>query len=780
VRRTALIAVPAVALAAGAATLAPPALGAAGAAPAGVSFGVPRIVDPIHVYGEPDIVVNPKTGAVHASGPQGTGTQRSIYNISVDGGDSYRILQNLPANTDRAAQTSAGVPTKSALGPGGGDTEIQIAHNGQAFFNDLAALATFTAITTKDDGKTTSPANPLAIPKPIGDRQWMALYDPLPSDKSISPYKKPVPLNYMEYADQLFGDAVAISTDGVDYSRSAGTYANDGIHQPNHGVPLVDQHTGRFLGLTSNSTNTDPNAKTAGKDLALVVGVPDVAGKLTFHYNKLATGLPGSPETLFPVLTQDGARNLYAVWVDDSNYKVYYSWAPPGADNEWKNWSAPRVINRPPGNVNVFPWVAAGKAPGVIDVAWYGTGKTLGQLGKGGPSAKKGQAWQLFFAQVTNAASTSPRIDQVVAAPHPMHFNDICLLGSACIAGAGNRNQADFFKVAVDPLTGRARIIYTDSSNGLSQAGSSDTPADHQGAALDTVVTQRTGVSANDGKPLKANESTAPVSGVTDPSGDALFKPLGGTNVPGADITSVSVRRSGSDLVATVKTAAPLGEAALAAGTPTAQAVVRWQLGNTLYFVAAEADAAGGPPRFYGGKTDSVDLCSVSGCKPNYLTYNAAPNAGVAAGVGTVKDNRYEIRVPLSALGNPKDTSLLEEVMGFVVASPQTGVVPQNNGTDFADIAPLQLEGTKTFNTTFATSSKKAAGGGATTSPTTGSSGGSQGASGSGSGSGAGTGASASVGRSLASTGLSALVPVVALVLVGAGLLVVRRRRHQV
>ncbi|MDQ1745829.1 MAG: hypothetical protein QOD07_92, partial [Frankiaceae bacterium] len=52
---------------------------AAGSATAGTSaatpvFGVPRIVDPIHAYGEPDLAVNPKTGAIHASGPQGTGT----------------------------------------------------------------------------------------------------------------------------------------------------------------------------------------------------------------------------------------------------------------------------------------------------------------------------------------------------------------------------------------------------------------------------------------------------------------------------------------------------------------------------------------------------------------------------------------------------------------------------------------------------------------------------------------------------------------------------------
>src|SRR5207237_4571664 len=140
VRRTQLLALPVAAVALGAAALAPAAQGAS--APA-VSFDVPRIVDPIHVYGEPNLEVNPKTGAVHATGPQGTGTQRSIWNVSVDGGDSYRIVQDVPANGE-AALASGLVPTKSAIGAGGGDTEIKIAHNGRAFFNDLAALVDFT------------------------------------------------------------------------------------------------------------------------------------------------------------------------------------------------------------------------------------------------------------------------------------------------------------------------------------------------------------------------------------------------------------------------------------------------------------------------------------------------------------------------------------------------------------------------------------------------------------------------------------------------------------
>ncbi len=716
------------------------------AATAPVSFGVPRVVDPIHVYGEPNLEVNPKSGAIHATGPQGTGTQRSIWNVSVDGGDSYRIVQNLPANTTQIEDQGALVPTKSALGAGGGDTEIKIARNGRAFFNDLAALASFTAVTTTDDGATTSIANPLAIGFPGGDRQWMALFDPQPSDKTISPYKGAVPLNYMEYADQANGDAVDMTTDGTTYTV-AGSYADDGKHGPNHGVPLVDQHTGKFLGLTSNG----------GNSLALAVGVPNVAGLLTFHYNPMVSGLVGDPETLFPVLAQDGARNLYAVWIDHKTYQVFYAWAPPGADNEWKNWSAPKQISKAPANVNVFPWIAAGKAPGVVDFAWYGTDQTLKQLGSDGPSAKKNQTWQLFFSQLSKANSAAPKVEQVIAAPHPMHYNDICLLGTLCISGAGNRNQADFFKMVIDPRNGRARIIFTDSSNRLSQTVGNDTAADHQGAALDEIVTQNTGLSALTGKPLAPYESIAPVRSITDPAGDSLLRPLGGNYVPGGDILSVAVAKKGTNIEFTVKTKAPLAGAAIAGKTPTANLTVRWQMGDVLYFAAAQETLAG-TDSYYGGKTDSVDLCSVSGCKPNYLTYNAYPAPGVVQGSGSNDGGIYRISVPLSAVGNPSDSSLLEQVMAFVTVNPSGGgAIPQDNVTNFFDEAPLQIEGTKTFNARFGAaaavgpSAPLAPG---VKAPTTGT----------GSGSG------------LAATGLGTVVPALALLLLAGGFAVRRKR----
>src|SRR3954451_10221824 len=100
---------------------------AATAATPAITWGVPRIVDPIHTYGEPDIKVSPN-GDVLVSGPQGTGVQRSIWNVSKDNGDSWRVVNGVSGATSAPACTLA--PTlcldvnKSSLGPGGGDTEI--------------------------------------------------------------------------------------------------------------------------------------------------------------------------------------------------------------------------------------------------------------------------------------------------------------------------------------------------------------------------------------------------------------------------------------------------------------------------------------------------------------------------------------------------------------------------------------------------------------------------------------------------------------------------------
>src|SRR4030088_3805651 len=83
--------------------------------PPPIKFEVPAVVDPIHTNGEPDIAIDPQ-GRVFVSGPTGTGSQRSVWLGSVDGGHTYRVMAQ-----KRPPDDIIGIP---APGPGGGDTDI--------------------------------------------------------------------------------------------------------------------------------------------------------------------------------------------------------------------------------------------------------------------------------------------------------------------------------------------------------------------------------------------------------------------------------------------------------------------------------------------------------------------------------------------------------------------------------------------------------------------------------------------------------------------------------
>jgi hypothetical protein len=665
-----------------------------------VSFGVPRVVDPIHLYGEPDVKVAPN-GDVHVSGPAGTGTQRAIWNISVDGGDSWRAVQAVPF-----ASTSPAIPNKADLGPGGGDTEIAFDHSGKAYFSDLWALTCYTAATTADRGATIS-SQPAGCAFPGGDRQWMAVFDPPPGTATNGPWATShpgKPLIYQEYDNLTTGNRVDMSTDGLVWTK-AGEYAIDlnqvsPAQRTNNGNIVVDQLTGSLLGLMAT---TSPNAGHEG--LSLAVGQMQADGTQTNFTNHLVADVPGSPEVLFPVLAMDKARNAYAVYsvncaqgkpLADPCFHIFYSYA--SAATGWSVWSAPRRVDTLKTNQSsLMPYVAAGGA-GNVDIVWYGTDQRVH------PSDQKNQNWDVYLAELRSADSASPTSVVAKASPHPMKHNDICITGTACITNQppGNRNLADFFEVAID-TEGRARIVYSDTSNELMQNGGIPHQVDHPGGPLVTVATQSTGRNAWTGAPLPPKESAAPVAGVTDPVGDALWKPLGGMNLPGLDIVDTALSLQGDTLHVKVTTKGDsIGAAAQSANALFGQLVVRWQYGNDLYYAAVEQDAAKAHTVWYAGQTTSVDLCSVSACDPHYLTYAAPPAGGVAV-QGTTRPVpgggvTYDIAVPTSAIGKMTSSSLLEEVMGFSTVSATPAELPLTNAQALTDVVPIQVEGTRTFN----------------------------------------------------------------------------------
>ena len=105
----------------------------------------------------------------------------------------------------------------------------------------------------------------------------------------------------------------------------------------------------------------------------------------------------------------------------------------------------------------VFPWVAAGGAPGRVAVAFYGTT----QDGDPNTSAFKA-AWDVYVSQTTNAfaTTTAPSVGQVKATTHPFHYDSICLNGLGCDISGGDRSLADFFAITYNRKNGKLSVVF--------------------------------------------------------------------------------------------------------------------------------------------------------------------------------------------------------------------------------------------------------------------------------------------------------------------------------
>ncbi len=694
-----------------------------------IGFQVPSVVDPIHTNGEPDIAIDPQ-GRVFVSGPTGTGTQRSTWFGSVDGGQTFRVMaQKVPPST------IVGIP---APGPGGGDTDINFDRSGKQYFADLYALACLRVAVT---GPVNSGASDqegflgCGATSPGADRQWLAVYDP-PATPTQSAYTGPTPLIYLAFNNIVGpgpngGAQWNKSTDGLafvnataDEIPSTGPGVGYAPFGPD-GYPAIDQVTGKVFQAAgcriSNGCTAD--------GIFLNIGTPDATGTLHFldatgtgqdltKLIKIADTPTGSPDTLFSVLSMDDARNLFVVWCISSDIpaqrQVFVSAA--SAASGWKTWTTPLQVSDASSTtgdaVNVFPWIKAG-GMGRADAVWYGSDKNVD------PSSHNNQSWNVFMSQVifptdTSGAATSgaPTKTLVKVTPHPMHYDDICLEGTGCILSTGNRNLADFFVVTIDK-TGAAEIVYDDTSNLLIQSGSCASPpqvADHCGAGVITVARQSSGPGLLG--TAVTGPSNAPVAGLTDPSGDALVPVIGGGGQSGMDIVGTSLQLSDDHRFLNVTTKVvdlsnPAGTALAIAGTSNLQYLTRWQFGNTIYYAAMENTAAK-RPTFYAGKAQSIDLCSVSACFPHVLTYPeehfggnaesgtincpAAPSASspcsvtIAVRVGDVG------MAPATAA-----TSLLEEVGGYALASSLLEGA-ENNATAESDTVPLEIDGACCYN----------------------------------------------------------------------------------
>lgn len=700
-----------------------------------IAFGTPTVVDPIHTWGEPDVALNPVSGDYYSSGPTGTGTQRSMWEQSVDGGHTFR---ELAPNGSPNALEGTNAP------PGGGDTDIAFDHTGKQYFADLYALTCFRMAVADADGENIQqnvfPGG--CAGQPPADRQWFAVWD-----------RASGPIVYLEYNDvgatqdpsydlnnvngvANNGSAAqwVKSTDGLNY-----TPAGSGESCCPDGYPSIYQPTGQVF-----QAGSDDNG-----DLALNIGTPDGNGNLTFldagaDQSQLITAVPaawmcahGDPNDLFPVSSLDSAGNLYVLFVTEPTGKSCALTGPESTNSYptdptrqqiwvaaasrasgWRQWTPPYPVSdgrAATGDaVNVMPWIKAG-APGLADGVWYGSG--AGADGKVvDASTNDGQSWNVFMSrlqfpvdQAGQITGRPPQPSLVQVTPHPMHYGDICELGTFCISQQGNRNLADFFNLTLDQ-DGRAVIVYDDTSNMLLQPGapSNAQAADHAGAPVVTIAHQTSGPGVFSRQRFAlppAGPSNAPVEGMADPSGDALYPVVGGANVPGLDLTASSLATDGTNLVVTMRAAdlSALQATESSVQAPFLSYVTRWVMHDptgprdAIYYAEMEVDPSGAPA-FYAGQAQSVDLCSVSACFPHVITYpEAGPGANTVRGTLDTKNGLITITVPLADVGSPTGASELQEVGAYAFAQAHPHAATTNAQAQLDDV-PLEVDGVCCYN----------------------------------------------------------------------------------
>lgn len=462
----------------------------------GLEFSAAVPADPQRDEAEPLIEIS-RDGHIYTCGPTGFSSGADYAQVSTDGGDQFHILGTQPRG-----QQGAG---------GGGDCALATGVTPNAYgnlqyaYSGLGALSGFATSTSADNGHTIATAGAdanggITSNGVAADRQWMTFTD---DHTVLLSWNQQQPRNVV----------VQRSTDGgLTYSPTTSIAAPD----PEFPGPM------RFIA----SKNVVYMPWTKGEQVNLAVSAD---GGTTWTDCKVASGDTVRGGTAgFAVADHDSAGNIYVVWADSSDYHTWLSVLTADrlagcnqstgdvtatADGEPTvdpGFTAPVQVDRDAVRTTVFPWVAAGGAPGRVAVAFYST------TSDGDPnSGDFNAAWNVYVNQSLNALGATRTFSQVQATTHPFHYDSICLNGLGCdlAVPAGDRTLADFFAIGFDPKDGRLSVVFDrDNKKPDEDLGHIATPM---------VVTQIAGPSNNGSTVSVAGHAVVRTSS-TDPTGDAL------------------------------------------------------------------------------------------------------------------------------------------------------------------------------------------------------------------------------------------------------------------
>lgn len=149
----------------------------------------------------------------------------------------------------------------------------------------------------------------------------------------------------------------------------------------------------------------------------------------------------------WPAATVDAANgDVYVAFTDRSTV-----WLSSSSDLG-QNWTTTALPGTPP--TTVMPWVAALNEK--VDVVYYGTSPAAANVG--GTLGDANTVWNTYDTQRSAGVWNTALVSNT-----PNRVGPVCLNGSAC-AGNTNRELLDLFEVAEDPATGKAAVIYTETT----------------------------------------------------------------------------------------------------------------------------------------------------------------------------------------------------------------------------------------------------------------------------------------------------------------------------
>lgn len=333
---------------------------------------------------------------------------------------------------------------------GDGDADVEVTSAGTVLLADLDTLvnpgvlgghaplssARFGVSVTRCPAEASGPSGCTTTPIDVAgaDRQWIT------TDGENA---------WLSYHDSVESELIRVwhsTDDGRTWTRVASPIpgqgpVTSGASANNRVGPIVaDPQSGNVYQVfmsgeasAAKGTNDDYNNVYVSRSTD---GGKSWKAQLVYHAPRF-TNL----SNFWPTLAVDSATGaLWTAWSDQRGV-----WASSSSDRG-DHWSTPLKVSAAEVNTAVMPSVAARN--GKVDVVYYGS--TADSVDDASA------VWNVYDAQLQGGLWSNGLVSNA-----PNHVGRICVEGEEC---TGDRELLDLFEVAEDPATGKAAVVYTDTT----------------------------------------------------------------------------------------------------------------------------------------------------------------------------------------------------------------------------------------------------------------------------------------------------------------------------